>query len=193
MGRKTDEYLASLLTDSYKREVDSDEAVWRSLPFFGALLGLAVALLPQIYRSAGVATGLEWQIAIYLLLGLSLLLFLVAAAYFWQVIRPRRYRYPPPDTAIVGYAEALKLYHRTAPSEEQDEKVRDDLRAFMLEEFAQTTTNNRGNNNARLQARSRVLLFAMAGFLIAFVAEATILSAQAFSPRQGQADGGGDG
>lgn len=195
MGSRTDEYLASLLNDSYKREVDSDEAVWRSLPFFGAMLGLTIALLPQIYRSAAGTAGLWWQIPIYTLLAVSVILFAIAAGWFWAVIRPREYRYPPPDVAILEYAEALRAFHQAEGSEEaeQDERVRDELRAFILDEFARTTTNNRRNNNAKLRARSQVLLFAMAGFLVAFVCEATILASQAFSPAGGQNDGGWNG
>ncbi|MFX6218419.1 hypothetical protein ABTF55_21720, partial [Acinetobacter baumannii] len=57
---KTDEYLSALFADSYKRELDADEAIWRSLPFFAAILGLAVAVLPSIYRSAFSVRGLGW-------------------------------------------------------------------------------------------------------------------------------------
>lgn len=187
MGTKTDEYLASLLADSFKREVDSDEAVWRSLPFFGAMLGLAIALLPQIYRSAVGTAGLGWTIPIYALLAVSILLFAIAAGWFWAVIRPRKYRYPPPDLSILEYTQALRAFYRAEGNDEdQDEKVRDELRAFVLHEFAHTTTHNRRNNNAKLRARSQVLLFAMAGFLVAFACEATILASQAFSPASGQ-------
>jgi hypothetical protein len=183
MGSKTDEYLAALLSDSFKREVDSDEAVWRSLPFFGAMLGLAIALLPAIYRSAGAVSMLAWRIPIYLLLAASMLCFATAAGWFWAVIRTRWYRYLPTDREIVDYADALRAFHGTeTPQAAQDEAVRDELRTFVLDELATTTTHNRRNNTAKLRARSQVLLYAMAGFLIAFLCEATILGAQAFAP-----------
>ncbi|MEP9361057.1 hypothetical protein [Sphingomonas sp. KR3-1] len=194
MGTKTDEYLASLLSDSFKREVDADEAVWRSLPFFGAMLGLAIALLPQIYRSAAGTVELPWGALIYTLLAASIISFAISAWWFWVVIRPREYRYPPSDRAILDYTEALRAFHKGAGSaDEWDETVRNELRTFILDEFAQTTTNNRRNNNAKLRARSQVLLFAMAGFLVAFVCEATILASQAFSPVTEKTDGGWSG
>jgi hypothetical protein len=193
MGTKTDEYLSSLLNDSFKREIDSDEAVWRSLPFFGAMLGLAIALLPAIYRSAAELADIAWRLPIYVLLGISILCFAIAAGWFWVVIRTRLYRYPSTDLEILAYGEALRGFHRARGSaEEQDEMVRNELRAFILEEFAQTTTNNRRNNIAKLRARSQVLLFAMAGFLVAFFCEATILASQAFSPVSEQGNGGRD-
>ncbi|WP_010216059.1 hypothetical protein [Sphingomonas sp. PAMC 26621] len=70
---QTDAYLAALFGDSYKRELDADEAIWRSLPFFAAILGIAVAVLPAVYRAARAVRGLEWAIGVGALLAGSLL------------------------------------------------------------------------------------------------------------------------
>jgi hypothetical protein len=182
MGPKTGDYLSSILTDSFKREVDLDEAVWRSLPFFGAMLGLATVLAPPIYRSTVALAGSAWSVPVYMLLALSLLCFVAAARSFWEVIRLRNYRYPPMDLEVLAYAAELHAAHRRSgrPFAQQDEAVRDEVRTFILQEIATSTANNRVHNAAKLRARSQVLLFAMAGFLIAFLCEATILMAQSF-------------
>jgi hypothetical protein len=39
------EYLDSVFRESFKREEDSNEAVWRSLPFFAAILAIALSFL----------------------------------------------------------------------------------------------------------------------------------------------------
>lgn len=176
-GIKTQEFLAATFADSFKREVDADEAVWRTLPFFGALIALAVAVLPPIYRSVATLQMREWRIAAYFLLGLSLLSFAVAAVWFWQVVRIRAYRYPASDARILEYAAQLDRYYgeKGKRPAERDEAVRDDLRAFLIEEFSGATTNNRSNNAVKVGARSKVLLFAMGGLLFAFLCEATIL------------------
>jgi hypothetical protein len=184
MGLKTDEYLSSLFADSFKREVDADEAVWRSLPFFAAILGLAVAVLPSIYRSASAVTIPAWQMAVYGLLALSMLCFVTSGCWLWAVIKLRPYRYPPTDAKVLEYAAELQTFHasRKLSVEKRDDSVRDELREFMLREFALATTTNRRNNAAKARARSHVLLWIFAGFVFAFVAEATILAAQALSP-----------
>lgn len=52
VGEKTDDFLVKQFGDSLKRETDADEAVWRSLPLFLAMLGLAVSALPTVFSGA---------------------------------------------------------------------------------------------------------------------------------------------
>lgn len=180
---KTDEYLSALFADSYKRELDADEAIWRSLPFFAAILGLAVAVLPSIYRSAFSVRDPGWTIAVVFLLVGSVGCFVIAGRWFWDVIRLRDYRYPPNDVEILDYAQTLGTFYQDIGKKavERDGLVRDDLRTLMIGEFADAATRNRRNNVAKAKARSQVLLFVMTGFLLAFCAEATILLAEAFT------------
>lgn len=187
MEPKTGDYLSSILTDSFKREVDLEESVWRSLPFFGAMLGLATVIAPPIFRAAIAIAGAVWSVPVNILLTLSFLCFVAAARSFWEVIRIRNYRYPPMDLDVLAYAAELHAVHRTSARSfvQQDEAVRDELRDFILREISSSTANNRVHNAARLRARSQALLLAMAGFLFAFLCEATILMAQAFSPSGG--------
>lgn len=182
--RKTDEYLSALFTDSYKRELDADEAIWRSLPFFAAILGLAVAVLPTIYRSAFAVRGLGWTVAVALLLVSSVACFIIAGRWFWDVIRLRTYRYPPNDVELFDYAQTLGTFYQDIGKKavERDALVRDDLRTLMIGELADAATFNRRNNLTKARARSQVLLFVMTGFLLAFCAEATILLSEAFTP-----------
>jgi hypothetical protein len=177
---KTDEYLASIFADSFKREIDGDEAIWRSLPFFAAIIGLAVAVLPSIFQS-GVSVSLPgWQSAFYILFGLSLIAFAWAGFWFARVVRVRDYRFLPLDTEILAYADRLRgFYQRTRVSDEEaDERIREDLRRFMIRELAAAAAVNRANNRIRSNARNQVLLFALIGFLFAFLSEGPILIAQ---------------
>jgi hypothetical protein len=41
-------YIERTLADSYRKEIDQEENVWRSLPFFAATLALQVATLFQV-------------------------------------------------------------------------------------------------------------------------------------------------
>jgi hypothetical protein len=41
-------YIERTLADSYRKEIDQEENVWRSLPFFAATLALQLAALSQI-------------------------------------------------------------------------------------------------------------------------------------------------
>lgn len=176
VGDETAKYLHGLFSESFKREIDADEAVWRSLPFFGALIALAIAVLPAIYASTAMIGHRGWHACALTFLTLSLLSFGFAGYWFYIVIRRRQYRYPPSDETLLEFAERLVDFYASEPEPvARDTLVRDDLRANMLSSFAQATTNNARNNHRKAAARSQVLLFAMAGFLLAFVAEGIIL------------------
>ncbi len=155
MGVKTDEYLASIFTDSFKREVDADESVWRSLPFFAAVLGLALAVLPSIYRTLADLEALGWKIAAYGLFAMALPAFGIAGFWFWQIVRLRQYRYPPYDDELLAYSEELQRFYdgKTLSPTKRDEAVREDLRQLVLRELAGATANNR-RNNSRNRARA---------------------------------------
>lgn len=183
MSDKTAAFLHSLVADAFKREVDADEAVWRSLPFFAALAGLGLAVLPTIYQSLAGGTftfvrGLAW----FLFAG-ALLSFVSAAYWFWQVIKPRGYRYVTDETGLIGYASSLQdLYlERGASVDEADAAVLSEIRGYVSTEFAEAVAVNRANNIARGTARSQVLLLVASGFALAFLTEATILIARSLS------------
>lgn len=182
-GDGTSEYLGAIVTDAFKREVDADDAVWRTLPFFAAIIGLAVAVLPAVYRTAWDISSKGWWIAAMILFAIAILCFAIAGYWFWIVIRPREYIYPPPPGQVLQYAEELADFYRSQrmSAGRRDIAVRNDLRDFMLQQLAEATTNNRRNNNAKALARSQVLIFVMAGFLLAFLCEGTTLAAGAFS------------
>lgn len=193
IGAKTEEYLAGLFADSYKRELDADEAIWRSLPLFAAILGLAVAILPTVYRSAQLVADASPRAIVTIGLIVALGLFAGGARWFWAVIRPRDYRYPPTDEDIHDYAHSLAAFHADAgeDADSRDERTRNELRAFVLDQFALATTQNRSHNFARAQARTQVLLFVIAGFLMVFLCQVAILGYELTQPNRvaGAADG----
>jgi hypothetical protein len=192
IGDESGAYLHDQSEAAFKREVDADEAVWRTLPFFAAILGLAVAVLPAIYRSLDQVGSGGWHVVALTMFAVAVLCFVIAGFWFWSVIRLREYTYPPGSAELLTYAEQLSAFyaaHGLSP-EDGDHAVRNDMRAFMTRQFADTAEGNRANNNAKAAARSQVLLFVMTGFLLAFLSEATILAAQAFGAGTRSSGGG---
>lgn len=182
IGKATSDLLDAKFGESFKREVDADEAIWRSLPFFAAVIGLVVAVMPVIYRSIA-TTPSGWRTVSLTLFATALISFGSAGYWFWSVIRLREYVYPPPDREILDYAIELDAFYAAQGNSalHRDDAVANDLRVFLIDQYAGATTNNRRHNNQKAAARSQVLLFVMAGFLLAFLSEATILGPQALS------------
>lgn len=172
----TIKYLSELATDSFKRQVELDESVWRSLPFFGAALALAASI---IGRGSADAPPLAWSlyaILTHAALGLATLSFAWALRWFWVVVKARDYEYPSADAQVRAYAEEMTKFHRASgmSGTELDDKVVDEMRLFMIEQYGSAARTNFGHNAEKMKARSQVLLFMMIGFVLAFAYEGII-------------------
>lgn len=195
MKEKTATLLHAHVADSFKREADADEAIWRSLPFFAAITVLGVAVLPSVFSSVAESPTGWARIVGWGFFSCCMAAFGIAGSWFWRVIKLREYVYPPNDAAILAYAEALSHFHESdgLSSERADAATVNDVRDFVLREFANATSNNRRNNSAKAAARSRVLLWVVVGFMLAFCSEATILIGRAFSDPTSNAGSQGHG
>ncbi|HEX3992736.1 MAG TPA: hypothetical protein VHX39_16320, partial [Acetobacteraceae bacterium] len=100
------DHIEKTLADAYRKEIDQEENIWRSLPFFAATLALE---LGAIYQIAGhlppVGTG-AWRgsvgcIVVAALATLTALGFLTASIY------PARFSYISPGPELLTYASEL--------------------------------------------------------------------------------------
>jgi hypothetical protein len=51
------DYLEKTFADAYRKEIDQEENIWRSLPFFAATLALQLTAVAQIRDWVNAATG----------------------------------------------------------------------------------------------------------------------------------------
>ncbi len=81
-------YIEKTLADSYRREIDQEENIWRSLPFFAATLALQMATLFQmIDKFPGLVSPVGWAAAS--LLVTALLLDVVSLGFLGASIYPQ--------------------------------------------------------------------------------------------------------
>lgn len=181
---KADEYLESVFKEAFKRELEVDENVARTLPFFAATLALVVTL----YGYA--TTKLPTLQLGFLSLLLHLLLITGAACLagvvysLFQAVRAREYRIPPKETEHIAWAESLKSFYAEQGMNPAaaDEKVASDLRARMLVEFAEGVEHNRAANAPKLKARAQGFTLLVAALGIAFLMIAIIFTADRLAP-----------
>jgi hypothetical protein len=173
---KTEQYLASLAAESFKREIDADENIWRSMPFFATALVIASALVPTLITHRPALSLSFWSVVANLTAGGSVLAMLWAFRWFLGLVRLRDYQYPPNDVAISQYAADLREFHILLgdPPATLDHLVHSELRAYITKQFAEAAARNRVHNVGKAQARSQALLFIVIGFGLAFFSEATI-------------------
>jgi hypothetical protein len=170
------EYLATITSDSFKRQNDLEESVWRSLPFLAAIFVFVAALLA---RAAEDLPEPEWRllsIATHALLAVGLISLALVLWYLVVLLRARAYSLPAPDAEIASYAEEVSAYHRSSGvnETEADRRGLDDLRIFMARQYGESASINRAHNATRVEARGRVLVFLFLGFLLALACEMTI-------------------
>ena len=97
-----DEYLEKLCVDAFKREWDADENVVRSLPFFAAALALTVTVLGIVAKDLPPLGPAVVPITAHIALLLAATSVGGVLHYLIVAVRPRIYRYPPPEGELIG-------------------------------------------------------------------------------------------
>ncbi len=161
--------LERLLTSLYLKELEQEENIWRSLPFFSAALALEVVAVNQVIPvAANLAGAWRWVIAaagaVQALLLLGVLLFL------YRSIRRQVFSYVSSGGDLIGYLRELEA--SSAGPDEADEQ----LRRTLVEQLATAADANRAGNQARAGERARAGILLLASLVTTFfIVGATIV------------------
>ena len=161
------EQLERTLADSYKREIEAEENVWRSLPFFAATFAL---------QFAGLAQARDWLLAMQGTTALVAIVLLVLAGgstalgllFLAQSIAPAEFRYLSRETELLRYAGALREQERAAGREatEASAAALASFRATLVAQYAMAVDNNRAINRRRATRRTRAALAILCSVLL---------------------------
>ena len=159
-------YIEKTLSDAYRKEIDQEENVWRSLPFFAATLALQLAALFQIIdKLPDPTTILGWLSIVWLTAAgaftLTSLGFLAASIY------PQRFDYVAKQTQLLEYAQALIRDEASENQELEDPfSALVTLKTQIARQYAQATDHNQQINKRRERWRSVAGLAALGSVLI---------------------------
>lgn len=177
LGDDTIKYLGDIASDSFKRQLELDESVWRSLPFFAATFAFVATIIGKSATDVPYwGESISGEIA-FVMLFLAVCSLAWSLRWFWVVLRPREYEYPAPDDRVKEYASGIwQFYIESGISDAKtlDAKTLAELRLFMIDQYGNASTTNLGHNAVKLKARPKVLLFMLLGFALAFACEAII-------------------
>jgi len=176
LGPDTAKYLDDKTAESFKRQADLEESIWRSLPLFTGALIAAAAMISKAASSMPHFVKEPYSVIVHVGLALSMIAFGVAFWWLWQTVRPREYDFPADDAALSAFASGLAHFHADfgMADKELDAQVLSDLRSFQTETVAKAAKSAFNHNQARLSARSQVLVWLLWGFVLSFMVEATI-------------------
>ncbi len=150
------EYLEKLFGEAYRKEIDQEENVWRSLPFFAATLALQLAGLAQIRDWVGDAQGRLFWVTLALLLWAALAT-LAALVFLAQSIWPARFRYVASEPELQDYVEKVRATAMANGGSHDDATLTAvaAARTVMVQQYAVSASNNRLLNQRRANRRTR--------------------------------------
>jgi hypothetical protein len=170
------DYLDKLITDSYRKEIEFEENVWRALPFFAAALGLQIAALVQLRVDAVALVGPAGWIAACL--AAAWLASLVATIIFLaRAIWAADFTYLGKETDFLTYLADLETAERARGGLATADplpagagrRMREDLRQIVLRQLATCAVGNRSINKRRELARERAGRSTLASVVLALV------------------------
>lgn len=160
-------YIEKTLADSYRKEIDQEENVWRSLPFFAATLALQLAALFQIIDKLPDPTTVIGWVSIILLAAAGLAT-LVSLGFLAASIYPQRFDYAAKQAALLAYARDLIRDEQAPENQQQDEPFSAlvTLKTEIARQYAQATDHNQQINKRRERRRSIAGLAALGSVLM---------------------------
>jgi hypothetical protein len=181
------ELVEQYATDGFKRQLEQEENIVRSLPFFAASL----TLLGTVFGYAGrnlepfqvgcMPSVLGWGFA-----GATLILVSLVVIGLLGAVWPRQYLYPIDEEAFAAYASELE--HQISVVADQDPvdsptgvpmepavevTVTKTLRERLIREYAESATWNRRINGRRQRSRSLALICLVLAIAVAILAGGT--------------------
>ncbi|HEX9931493.1 MAG TPA: hypothetical protein VGB08_01480 [Allosphingosinicella sp.] len=179
-SQQSDE-LADILFEetgkAYDREIEENEGLWRSLPVFAASFGFAVALIGYALTNAPTPSWHVPAAGTYILILSAVTAFVWSFRWFWRVVRPRRFRYLPPEPEILAFAESLRAFHRESGASDADanREAASELKSYLTEQWAEAAAHNQALNQGRAYSRGRTVFYLMACFVVTLAANALII------------------
>ena len=161
------DHLEKTFVDAYRKELDQEENVWRSLPFFAATLALQVAALSQVRDWLAATSGwASWAAVILLLLAAGATL--AALVFLALSILPTEFRYAAREPDLLRYAEAVRARAEAdgATPGAASETANAALRATLVEQYALAADHNRTINQRRASSRNRAGLATLCSVLL---------------------------
>jgi hypothetical protein len=149
------DHMEKTLADAYRKEIDQEENIWRSLPFFAATPAWQLAALLQIFdRLPQAGKGAWWDS-----MGcttIASLATLTALGFLAVSIFPARFRYLAPEPELLDYAARLDLDERQTIAMEGQEPfdALARLKQALAQQYAVATHHNRQIDQQRARWRS---------------------------------------
>ena len=173
------DHLEKTFADAYRKEIDQEENIWRSLPFFAATLALQLSAVGQIREWVAATTGPMLLLATCLL-GVAAAATMAALFFLALSVWPADFRRVAREPAFRDYADQVrKAVEESAPAGKSAQDIADEalvtIKAALAEQYSLAVDNNRIVNERRARWRTRAGLSTLASVFTALVLVALVV------------------
>jgi hypothetical protein len=172
-----DEYLEKIVAASYAREIDQEENIFRTLPF--AATALAVIFTVMVFIKNDVPDRLTgvYALVVWVMLALFWIVIAFALCFLWATVAAKPLQFLSPPNVLYRYVSELRDYYAASrtPSDQIEQKVFEDTRTFMIEQYTLGAIHNQRINERRLRARTRAFQSLIVALIVAFATVVIIL------------------
>jgi len=177
LAHDLDDYLESLNEAAFTREFEQEEHIMKSLPFFAAVLGIAVAILAKIFEQLPPPAFNVCAVVTLLLLAASILAFARIVWSLLQIVRKRGTLLPSDEIKMLEWSVDLVAFHKAASLTDAAARraAQRDIQLRMIEEYARCAVHNRRQNAAKVTERSAGFTW-LAGLMVLSIATAASLA-----------------
>lgn len=172
--------LLATFQDRYRIEVQADEDVFRTLPFFATSLGLVLAAVGFVATRLPPWSTVEARPVLVLgggLVACSILAAFAVLALLWRATAPAVVRRPEGESAILAARAELVRDLAARPEiepEDADSSIAATLRNDLILTYAMAAEEQRALNRRRSGHRSQAARFLIGSLMLAFTATAII-------------------
>ncbi|HEY4249631.1 MAG TPA: hypothetical protein VGM87_00440 [Roseomonas sp.] len=148
-------HIEKTLADAYRKEIDQEENIWRSLPFFAATLALQLAALFQLIDRIPPPGSPAGAISVGII-ALNAFTTLTALGFLAASISPAKFNYVAPEPELLTYAKGLIEDEEAsrAPPAVAPINALIILKTALAEQYAIGAQHNRQINKRREKRRS---------------------------------------
>ena len=148
------DHIEKTLADAYRKEIDQEDNVWRTMPFFAAAIAFEITAVWQVFLRLPPQGSGAWLDVISAVVLLAVVL-LVAIIFLAASIAPARFSYISDEPSLLEYARALDRDQQTALAQNMAPfEALAVLKATMADQYALATHHNRQINQRRMLWRS---------------------------------------
>jgi hypothetical protein len=180
--------LPSLLHEhvqkGYEREINDNESIWRSLPLFAVLAGLAGTFVNFLVGRAPAFQSGWWSWGVWTLIISNVVIYGWGIRYLAPIVRRRFHRYIANDEQVRKFGTDLAAYYLALglSEAEADAKAARETRDYMIAELAQASSQIQKLNHLKASARAQALFWLFAGFIFSILISIVIIARAALLP-----------